>query len=116
MAHIEKRINKNGEISFRIKAFAGYDASGKQNVHSMTWKPDAKLTQRQVEREVILQAADFLDARVGAGGDSILRIGHGSVFSLACRNRGNNDRRYRRTSWNGRIGNGGRAHGLPPSR
>ena len=59
MASIEKRINKNGEISFRIKAFAGYDASGKQRVRSMTWKPDAGMTARQAEREVIIQAAQF---------------------------------------------------------
>ena len=59
MAYIEPRPNKNGEISFRIKAFAGYDASGKQRVRSMTWKPDAGMTARQAEREVIIQAAQF---------------------------------------------------------
>lgn len=59
MANITKRPNKKGEVSYRIKVFAGYDANGKQRTRSMTWKPDAGMTQKQMEREALLQAARF---------------------------------------------------------
>ncbi|MBQ5970035.1 MAG: hypothetical protein IJL52_07960 [Clostridia bacterium] len=44
MANITKRTNKKGEVSYRIKVFAGYTATGKQITHSMTWKPDPSMT------------------------------------------------------------------------
>lgn len=51
-------ITKRGD-SYRIKVSCGYDASGKQIVSSMTWKPDPKLTQRQIEKELNLTAVNF---------------------------------------------------------
>ena len=41
MATITKRETKSG-VSYRIRASVGYDASGKQIMRSMTWKPEPK--------------------------------------------------------------------------
>ena len=56
MAHIEKR----GE-AYRITACAGYDITGKQIKHSMTWRPERGLTARQIKKELERQAVLFED-------------------------------------------------------
>lgn len=56
MASITKRGN-----SYRIKVSCGYDIYGKQIVHTMTWKPDKDMTQKQAEKEVEKQAIYFED-------------------------------------------------------
>ena len=43
MANIQKRGN-----SYRIKVSCGYDTHGKQVIQSMTWKPDEKMTEKQM--------------------------------------------------------------------
>lgn len=58
MAHIERREGKNG-VSFRISVFQGRDTSGKQLIQKMTWRPEAKMTERQMQKAVERIAADF---------------------------------------------------------
>ncbi|MCD8356119.1 MAG: tyrosine-type recombinase/integrase [Clostridia bacterium] len=60
MATIEKRRNKAGKvISYRITVAGGIDTTGKQIRHRMTWKPDAKMTARQIDKALARAAADF---------------------------------------------------------
>lgn len=47
MANITKRND-----SYLIRVSCGYDANGKQIVHSITWKPDKKYTPKQLEKEL----------------------------------------------------------------
>ena len=47
MATIQKRGN-----NYRIKVSCGYDTQGKQVIQSMTWKPDEKMTEKQIEKEL----------------------------------------------------------------
>lgn len=47
MATIRKRGN-----SYQIRVFCGTDIYGKKIVNSMTWKPDDKMTERQIEKEL----------------------------------------------------------------
>lgn len=59
MANIQKRVNKQGQVSYRIKVFNGYSFDGKQLVKTMTWKPETGMTERQAEKEVQRQAFIF---------------------------------------------------------
>ena len=54
MATIRKRGN-----SYQIRVFCGSDIYGKKIIHSMTWKPDEKRTQRQIEKELNKIAVQF---------------------------------------------------------
>ena len=54
MATITKRGN-----SYRIRVSVGYDKDCKQIIRSMTWKPDAGMTKRQIEKELNRQATLF---------------------------------------------------------
>lgn len=54
MASYYKRGN-----SYVIRVSCGYNAAGKQIYQSMTWKPDAGMTERQIEKEVNRQAVLF---------------------------------------------------------
>lgn len=56
MASIEKRGD-----TYRIRVFVGYDANGKKLTKSRTWKPDAGMTKRQIERELEKQKVIFED-------------------------------------------------------
>ena len=47
MANITKRGN-----SYSIRVSCGYDSKGRQIMQSMTWKPDPKMTPRQIEKEL----------------------------------------------------------------
>ena len=51
-------IQKRGD-TYRIRASAGYDATGKQIVKSMTWKPAPNMTPKQIEKELDKQAVLF---------------------------------------------------------
>lgn len=60
MASIEKRVNKDGEItSFKIIVYGGKDSSGEAIRRRMTWKPDYGMTAKQAERAVKAVAAKF---------------------------------------------------------
>lgn len=46
--------NKNGEItSYRFRTFIGRDEFGKQVFETMTWKPDKKYTEKQLEKNLV---------------------------------------------------------------
>lgn len=61
MANIMPRKDKDGNIiSYQIRVFRGRDASGRKlKDHILTWKPEAGMTKRQIERELNRQAALF---------------------------------------------------------
>ena len=52
MASIQKRINKDSTISYRIKVSNGLKANGKPNIVSKTWKPKNNMTQSQINKEL----------------------------------------------------------------
>ena len=54
MANITKRND-----TYRIKVSCGYDVSGKQVIKSMTYKPQAGMSEKQIEKEVTRQAVLF---------------------------------------------------------
>ena len=57
MATIKKRGN-----SYLIRVSCGYDVNGKHKEQSMTWKPEPKMTQKQIEKELNRQAVMFEEA------------------------------------------------------
>mgnify|MGYP000152824535 CR=1 FL=1 len=57
-------VQKRGE-SYRIRASAGYDSTGKQIMKSMTWKPAPGLSEKQIEKELERQKILF-DEKVKA--------------------------------------------------
>lgn len=54
-------IQKRGD-SYSIRVSCGYDSKGKQVIQSMTWKPEPKMTARQIEKELNRQAVMFEEA------------------------------------------------------
>ncbi|MDO4812394.1 MAG: tyrosine-type recombinase/integrase [Eubacteriales bacterium] len=58
MATITKRMTKSG-LTYRIQVKLKDKGSGKLNAHSITWKPPAGLTPKQIEREVIIYADKY---------------------------------------------------------
>ncbi len=61
MATIQER---NG--AYRIRVSCGYDASGKQIVKSMTWRPETGMTKKQIQKELNRVAVEF-ENRVTGG-------------------------------------------------
>ena len=59
MANITKRTSKTGEVSYRIRAFAGEKADGTQILKSLTWKPTPNMTERQIQKELERQTVMF---------------------------------------------------------
>lgn len=57
MATIQKR-----GTSYSIRVSCGYDTHGKQVIQSMTWKPEPKMTPKQIEKELNRQAVMFEEA------------------------------------------------------
>jgi len=51
-------IRKRG-TSYQIRVSCGTDIYGKKIIHSMTWKPDDKMTPRQIEKELNKIAVQF---------------------------------------------------------
>lgn len=54
-------IRKRGD-SYQIRVSCGYDTNGNQIEQSMTWKPDKKMTPKQLEKELNRQAVMFEEA------------------------------------------------------
>lgn len=54
-------IQKRGD-SYSIRVSCGYDSKGKQVIQSMTWKPEPKMTQKKIEKELNRQAVMFEEA------------------------------------------------------
>ena len=59
MASIQKRINKDNTISYRIKVSNGLKANGRPNVVSKTWKTKPNMTQSQIKKELNKIAIQF---------------------------------------------------------
>ena len=59
-------VTKRGD-TYRIRAYCGYDARGKQVCRSMTWKPAPGMTPKQIEKEVQRQAVLFEEKCSGQG-------------------------------------------------
>ena len=55
---IQKRISKNGVISYLIRVSLGYK-NGQQFVHSMTYKPEPGMKPKAIEKELNRQAVLF---------------------------------------------------------
>ncbi len=72
MATIKRREGTSG-ISYLIRTSCGYDASGKQVMRSMTWKPAQGMSERQIQKELQRQAVLFDEkcAAQGVGGGNI---------------------------------------------
>lgn len=51
-------IQKRGD-SFRIRVSCGYDHTGKHIIQSMTWKPEPRMTPRQIEKELTRISVEF---------------------------------------------------------
>lgn len=69
MANITKRTNKDGTVSYRIRAFVSENKKGKQKMPSVTWTPAPGMTARQIEKELQRQATLFEEkARSGLTG------------------------------------------------
>lgn len=54
-------IRKRGK-SYQIRVSCGYDTNGNQVEQSMTWRPDPKMTPKQIEKELNRQAVMFEEA------------------------------------------------------
>ena len=59
MANITQRINKKGEVSYRIRVYVGEKSNGKQKFESMTWKPEAGMTENKIADELNRQTVLF---------------------------------------------------------
>ena len=73
MANIQKRGD-----SYSIRVSCGYDSKGKQVIQSMTWKPEPKMTAKQIEKELNRQAVMFEEACMNGYAGSAVKF---SVFS-----------------------------------
>lgn len=58
MANIKRIEGKNG-VSFKITVTSGRDINGRQVRHYLTWTPEPKMTERQMQKAVERAAADF---------------------------------------------------------
>ena len=59
MAYIQKKTNAKGEAVYKIKVSCGYNSDGKQITRTKTYKPDSKMTAKQIGKEVNKQAVLF---------------------------------------------------------
>lgn len=58
MASVKKIVGKTG-VAYKITVTHGTDHTGKQVRHYKTWKPDPKMTDRQIEKALQKAAMDF---------------------------------------------------------
>ena len=58
MATITKRKGKTG-TTYLIRAYSGYDGTGRQVEKTMTWKPESGMTERQIEKALNEEAVKF---------------------------------------------------------
>ena len=59
MATVKKYISKSGEVSYNIRAYAGYDRYGRQVEKRMTWKPEPGMSEKAVKKELERQVVLF---------------------------------------------------------
>lgn len=63
-------ITKRGD-AYRIRCSLGYDSQGKQVIRSTTWKPEAGMTERQIEKE-LNRAAVLFEEKCKSGGGILI--------------------------------------------
>lgn len=73
MATIKKREGKTG-VSYLIRVSSGYDVSGNQVVHSMTWRPEPGMKPKQIEKELQRQAVLFEEQCAGKGANGSIKF------------------------------------------
>lgn len=73
MATIKRREGKTG-ISYLIRVSNGYDVSGNQVVHSMTWRPEPGMKPKQIEKELQRQAVLFEEQCAGKGANGSIKF------------------------------------------
>lgn len=59
MTTVKKHTAKNGKITYHIRAYNGYDASGKQIEHRMTWTPKPGMSEKAIQKELERQKILF---------------------------------------------------------
>lgn len=59
MATYTKREGKDGKVSYRLRASAGYTPDGRQIMKSKTWKPGPGMSKKQIEKELNRQMVLF---------------------------------------------------------
>ena len=59
MATVKKYISKNGDISYNIRAYAGYDRYGRQIEKRMTWRPGQGMSEKAIKKELERQIVLF---------------------------------------------------------
>lgn len=57
----EKRVAKDGTVSYILRVFVGRDDNGKQIKESKKWTPEKKYTEKQLEKELNRQLTLFED-------------------------------------------------------
>ena len=62
MAQIDRRVKKDGSLSYLIRVSCGYTREGRQVTRSLTYTPPAGLKGRKLEKEVQRQAQLFEDS------------------------------------------------------
>lgn len=76
MATVQKRISKDGKVSYRIRTFDGYNSNGKQIERSITWTPPSNMSEKKIERELQKQIVKFEESvKEGAYYDSNISFG-----------------------------------------
>ena len=78
MPTITPRKDKNGNIiSYIIRVYRGYDSSGNRlKPYTMTYKPEGNLTNKQIEKELTLQAAKFEEqCKTGCVSNPTMKLG-----------------------------------------
>ena len=111
MANITPRKNKDGIItSYTIRVYHGYDSSGKRlKPYTMSWKPDPKMTAKQIEKELNRQAVQFEEQfRAGYALDNRQTFAEYAEYVLKCKADSGTKRRTieRYTTLLGRINAG----------
>lgn len=59
MATAKKYISKNGEVTYYLRAYHGYDRNGKQIEHRRTWKPNPGMSKKAIQKELERQKILF---------------------------------------------------------
>lgn len=88
MANITPRKNKDGVItSYTIRVYHGYDGAGKRlKPYTMSWKPSAGMTAKQIEKELNRQAVQFEEqCRAGYALDNRQTFAEYADYVLKCK-------------------------------
>lgn len=54
-----KKMDKNGDVVYKLRVFVGRDENNKVKIVSRTWKPDPKWSKPRIEKELVLAISKF---------------------------------------------------------